>query len=280
MSETLTIDPTPTKEVVGEVEGIELSAEEQDSLQLGEQIQQEEAQLLAGKYKNAEELEKAYVELQKKLGGESNTDSEEAGQPEDSQEVESQETPEETEETTQSSPAVELITSASEEFDSKGTLTPETLDKFSSMSSQDLVKAYMELQASAPADAAPQVADISDSQINEVKNFAGGEDSYNRMVGWASDNLDAKSIEAFDSIVNTGSVDAIKLAVSGLKSQYESANGYEGTMITGKAPKSTKDVFRSQQELVSAMSDRRYDNDPAYRQDVVAKLERSDNLQF
>ena len=280
MSETLTVDPTPEAEVADSVEGISLSPEEQDSLQVGEQIQEQTEQLYAGKYKSAEELEKAYGELQKKLGDQGSNDSGETGEPEDSAQVESEETPEETEETAQSSPAVELITSASEEFDNKGTLTAETLDKFSSMSSQDLVKAYMELQASAPADSTPQVADISDSQINEVKNFAGGEDSYNQMVGWASDNLDPQSIEAFDSIVNTGSVDAIKLAVSGLRSQYEAANGYEGTMVTGKAPTNTKDVYRSQAELVAAMSDRRYDNDPAYRQDVIAKLERSEELQF
>ena len=51
-------------------------------------------------------------------------------------------------------------------------------------------------------------------------------------------------------------------------------------MVTGKPPTNTKDVYRSQAELVRAMSDKRYDNDPAYRQDVIAKLERSGNLQF
>ena len=123
-------------------------------------------------------------------------------------------------------------------------------------------------------------ADISDATVNQIKNYAGGERAYSDMVNWASSNLDAQSIEAFDNIVNTGSVDAIKLAVNGLKSQYQEANGFEGTMYSGKAPASTKDVYRSQAELVEAMSDRRYDNDPAYRQDVLAKLDRSDNLQF
>ena len=42
-----------------------LSAEEQDSLQVGEQMQQAQDNLLAGKYKNAEELEKGYLELHK-----------------------------------------------------------------------------------------------------------------------------------------------------------------------------------------------------------------------
>ena len=72
---------------------------------------------------------------------------------------------------------------------------------------------------------------------------------------------------------------AIKLAVNGLKSQYENANGYEGKMLTGKAPNTSRDVFRSQPELVEAMSDPRYDLDPAYRQDIIEKLDRSD-LQF
>jgi len=126
----------------------------------------------------------------------------------------------------------------------------------------------------------PSEADLSDQAINEVKNYAGGEQAYDTLVQWAGQNLDQNSINAFDSIVGTGSIDAIKIAVNGLKAQYESANGYEGKMYTGKAPQDTKDVFRSQAELVEAMSDRRYERDPAYRQDVISKLERSDNLAF
>ena len=39
MAETLTVDPTPEAEVSGEVEGVSLTAEEQDSLQVGEHTQ-------------------------------------------------------------------------------------------------------------------------------------------------------------------------------------------------------------------------------------------------
>lgn len=278
MAETLTIDPTPQAEIAGEAEGVQLTAEEQDSLQVGEKIQEEQEQLFAGKYKSAQELEKAYGELQKKLGEKGDEDSESAG---DSEPTESKEDSEETEETSQPSAAAELITSASNEFSEKGELTPETIAKFSSMSSQELVEAYMQVQGQLPqASQEAEVADISTAVVNEVKNAAGGETAYNNMVQWAGENLPTTSIEAFDSIINSGSVEAIKLAVSGLKAQYENSNGYEGTMLTGKAPTNTKDVYRSQAELVAAMSDRRYDNDPAYRQDVIAKLERSDNLEF
>ena len=49
-------------------------------------------------------------------------------------------------------------------------------------------------------------------------------------------------------------------------------------MLTGKSTSSTE-VFKSQAQLVQAMADPRYDNDPAYRAEVIAKLEQSD-LQF
>ena len=150
------------------------------------------------------------------------------------------------------------------------------------MSSKELVEAYMQVQGNLQRDdAEAEAADITQAAVNEVKNFAGGDDNYNNIVQWASDNLDQKSIAAFDSIVNTGSVDAIKIAVSGLKAQYENANGYEGRMVTGKTPKAdTGETFRSQAELVQAMSDRRYNTDPAYRQDIIEKLDRSGDLNF
>ena len=275
MAETLTYDAGTDTVTTGDT----LTPEEQNSLEVGEALVEQQEGLLAGKYKDAAELEKAYVELSKKLGEKGNKDSGEAGDTEDTAEVESEETTEETEETPEVSEAAELITSASDEFNEKGELTPETIEKFSSMSSKELVEAYLEVQDSLPQ-AQAAAAEIEDAQINDIKNFAGGEEAYGRLVTWAGENLGQSDIDAFDEIVGTGSVEAIKLAVSGLKSQYDNVNGYEGQMYSGKAPKTNQDVFRSQAELVAAMSDRRYDRDPAYRQDVIAKLERSENLQF
>ena len=55
---------------------------------------------------------------------------------------------------------------------------------------------------------------LGDNQaINEVKNYAGGEQAYDSLVQWAGQNLEQNSINAFDSIVGTGSIDAIKIAV-------------------------------------------------------------------
>ena len=275
MAETMTYDPgTDTVTTEGN-----LTEAEQDSLAVGTAMQEAQESLLAGKYKDAEALEKAYIELQGKLGQLDGQEETPEAQTKTEQEEVLPETSEE--ESKELSPAAQLITSASDEFYSnEGKLSQETIDKFSSMSSQDLVQAYMDVQGNLPQNTQTEAADISDAVVNEVKNYAGGEKAYQDMVDWASKNLESNSVEAFDSIINTGSVDAIKLAVNGLKAQYRNTVGYEGDMVTGKAPTSTKDVFRSQAELVAAMSDNRYENDPAYRQDVIQKLERSDDLAF
>ena len=241
-----------------------LSDEEQDSLKVGEELVAEQEGLLAGKYKSAQELEKAYKELESKLGQQDKTETAE---------------PEPEPAPTSLSDNASLITSASDEYyKNDGKLSADTLQKFQSMSSQDLVNAYLEVTKSPDWQAAPpsEVADVSESQINQVKNTVGGEQAYTNLVQWAGTNLDSQSIKAFDQIISTGSIDAIKFAVQGLKSQYDAANGVEGTMLQGKAAPNRGDVFRSQAELVAAMNDRRYDSDPAYRQDVIEKLDRSD----
>ncbi len=260
---TFTVDTTPQTETMTD----NLTPEEQDSLAVGEKLAAEQDTLLAGKYKSAEELEKAYKELESKLGD---------------QEAEQAE-PEPDSETASLSENASIITAASDEYYANGNkLSAETIEKFKGMSSEDLVNAYIEVTNTPEWSAQPdsQVEDVSEAQINEVKNAAGGEQQYQQMVDWASKNLDPKAITAFDQVINTGSIEAIKFAVSGLRSEYLNAVGYDGQMIQGKAPNVAQDVFRSQAELVAAMNDRRYDNDPAYRQDVIEKLDRSNNLEF
>ena len=71
MTETLTYNPAEANPPV-------LSSDEQNSLEVAERLGQEEADLYAGKFENAEELENAYLELQRKLGSGEDEDSEEA----------------------------------------------------------------------------------------------------------------------------------------------------------------------------------------------------------
>ena len=68
-------------------------------------------------------------------------------------------------------------------------------------------------------------------------------------------------------------------AVQALAYRFNDARGVDGEMVQGKAPKSEGDTFKSQAQVVKAMSDPQYDKDPAYRQAIYDKLERS-NLEF
>ena len=262
MAETFTSDNTTESEV--------LTAEEQDSLAVGEQLTEAQDKLLAGKYKNAEDLEAAYLSLQQKLGKEEEVDYESSDEGYEEEEGAD-------EEVSENAPAISLINEASDEYYANdGTLSEETISKFSEMSSQDLVEAYMEMYENGQVGQASQGVEMSEAQVNSVMNAAGGEANYNEVVEWAAGNLPDRQIDAFDSVVDSGNPAAIGIAFQGLQSAYQEANGYEGRMLQGKAPSSSGEVYRSQAELVAAMGDPRYDNDPAYRADVIQKLEQSD----
>ena len=256
MAETFTNDNSPDTEV--------LTEEEQNSLEVGEKLVAEQEGLLAGKYKSAEDLEQAYLSLQQKLGQEETGDEGEGEEEGVDEEI------------SEDAPAVSLINEASEEYYANdGTLSEETIQKFSGMSSQDLVNAYLEIQANNPQ-APQQSVEMTEAQVNQVQNAAGGEANWNQVTAWAQQNLPESQINAFDSVVDAGNAAAIGIAFRGIQSQYNDANGYEGRMLQGKPANSAGQTFRSQAELVSAMSDPRYDNDPAYRADVINKLDQSD----
>lgn len=268
MAINLTYDPSTDPEAIEAQE-----ASDADSYAIGEQLDQQQEALLAGKYRNAEELEQAYIELQKKFGSrdQSESDSPEDDQPNDAE-------PEQEEEVTED-PFVDFLLDASSEYAETGSLSQETLAAFSEMSSTELVEAYIRMQQQLPQQDAPvESVELSDGQINQIQNSVGGEAAYKQLTSWAADNFSPEEIQAFDNVVESGNMAAINLALQALYYRYTDAMGFEGNMIQGK-PARAQDVFRSQAEVVRAMSDPRYDNDPAYRQDIFDKLERS-NLDY
>jgi hypothetical protein len=207
---TLTYDPTPADQP-------EFTEEELNSIEVGEQLAQQQEQLLAGKYENAQELERAYLELQSKLG----QDQEESE--EESEEVEEQEVEEEE----------EVDESDEEEYE------------------------------------------MTDQDVEALQNVVGGSEQYDQIIDWAKDNLSEQEISMYDHVMESNDPIAMFFAIRALGNSYENAVGVDGELLTGTASSTPQDVFRSQAEVVQAMSDPRYDADPAYRQDVYEKLERS-----
>jgi hypothetical protein len=228
----------------------------------------------AGKFKSAEDLEKAYLELQKKLGQKETDDS----SPTDENESDDS-APDSTPEEEQQSPVskrVDFLKEASEEYYSNDNeLKPETIQKLKEMPSEELIEAYLELQKNNPvAKAEP----LSDDAAKTIVDSVGGQDAYNDTLAWAADNLKPEEVAAYDNVVNSGNKDAIFFAVQALNQRYKDSVGFEGQQISGRAPKTTIKGFRSNAELANAISDPRYRNDPAYRYDIEQKLAASGDL--
>ena len=212
MAETLTMKETPVNSEI-------LNSDEQDSLAVAESLEGGEQPLLAGKFKDPQALEQAYVELQKKLGEPRN---------------EVQSTEDESESTASTE---EEETSSDDETD---------------------------------------VETLSEAQAQELMDMVGGDKAYQSMLSWAGDNFSKEEVEMYDGVMESGNPNAIFFAVQALQARYNDAVGSDGQLLTGRGAENTDDSFKSQAELVAAMSDPRYDRDPAYRADLMRRLENSD----
>lgn len=258
---TLTYDPSSADQP-------EFNEAEQEALAIGEAHAAEEQQLLAGKFEDAEALEQAYIELQKKLGVK-NEDDDVPDLQEGEDEVRMQEEGDDEEEV---SPAQERIAQASEEWEQNGSLSDETIAELQELPSEELIAAYLNSQQNQ----APESADFTDAEVSTIQNDVGGPEEYGQIMSWAQDSLAPELIQSYNSLIDKGDPLQVRLALAGLQAAFNDANGSEGELLTGRGAVDKADVFRSQAEVVEAMSDPRYDRDPAYRQDVFAKLERSD----
>ena len=186
---------------------------EQDLQALQEAEQQEQQQeLIGGKFKSPDDLLKAYQELEKKLGGRTGYEKVE-GEPEAEEDQ-----------------AVE------------------------------------------------EPVILSQEQEATILESIGGEESFSAVQQWAKENLEAGELEAYNREVNSGDYYRARNALQSLYYAFQENSGYEPELIGGKLSANSSDVFRSSQEVMAAMSDPRYLNDPAYTEDVQNKLIRSDVL--
>ena len=209
MAETFTMNETPAEPEI-------LNSDEKESLAVAESLEQGEQPLLAGKFKDTQALEQAYVELQKKLG-----------EPRDE---------------------VQAAEDAGEPAEAEPAQEPDADDD----------------------------QQLTQKQADFLMEQVGGEKAYKSMLEWAGQNFTEEEIGMYDGIMESGDSRAIYYAVQALQARYNDSVGSDGQLLTGRGAENTDDSFKSQAELVAAMSDPRYDRDPAYRQDLMRRLENSD----
>ena len=293
---TQTITYDPTNDTVIEEQN---DARDAENLEVGEKMMAEQENLLAGKYKTTEDLESAYKELEKKLGDkdkglERESSSEETTDSEPEKEGLSKEDFYTEDGSVNYDTANEVygeqISNLFKEnkidpfkmndyfMENNGSLSDdmyETLNKAGL--NKSLVDSYLEgvrqqsgLEQAKPEEAGPI---LNDQEIKDVKAIAGGDDGYEALMNWASDNMSDADAKNFDEVIETGNKAAVSFAVKALMGQYEDAQGRDSNLITGK--KAPVETYRSMAEVVRDMNNPLYDNDEAYRDDVRRKLEAS-----
>lgn len=214
--------------------------EEQDPEKGGLEIRSDDRpEWLPEKFNSAEDMAKAYSELEKKIGQpqEKNDNSETVGE------------------------GQETIQNASVEYFEKGELTEDTYEALAKAGlSRELVDSYV----------AGQSALIQNEQ-DAIRNVAGND--YDKMSQWAGKNLADDEMKAYNDAVTSGTIDQAKFAVSGLYARYKAENGNQPTLTMGNTAGSGSMPFSDMQDVRRAMSDPRYKaGDKAYHAEVDRRL--------
>lgn len=226
---------------------LEKQAEMQEAMKQDAELAQQanRPDWLPEKFESEEDLANAYAELEKKQSA-SDTDKSDA----------KSETKEDT------NGINDVIAKATDVFAEKGELADKDYNALAKVGiPREMVDAYIRGQEA-----------LVSSQELEVQEVVGGGANYEAMTEWASDNLSDTEIEAFDEVVTAGTVDQAKMAVQGLYARFVSSGGKPPNVNQGAVTGSSVKPFGSAAQVTQAMADPRYQNDPAYRQQVERRL--------
>ena len=198
---------------------------------------------LPEKFKNAEELAKAYTGLEKEF---SSRPKEETKPAEAQQE------------------APQGLDKYYSEFAETGELTEKSYTELAKQGlDKKLVDSYIEGQKL-----------VADTKTKSIQDVAGGKEEYSELVDWAGKNLSEAEQKVFNDMVDSGDVETAKFAVQGLMSKAN-VNPKQQSLFEGTSDVVSRDAFTSVSQVTDAMNDPRYEKDPAFRKEVEQKISRS-----
>jgi hypothetical protein len=248
------------------VEKVEVQSAETTTDKPVEEIKptQSKPEGLPEKFNSVDELVKSYSELEKKLGEQSQP-TEKSVDPVSKAELKGQPKSDLDIATKAVDSAGLNMDSLAEEYAKDGKLAD---GSYESLQKAGIPKDYVDRFI------AGQQA-IADQQSSSVKEMVGGTQAYDTMSEWAGQNLSETEKTAYNSAVNSKDLEAVKLAVVGLKARYSQATGSEPKLVEGKSSASGEQGFQSWAQVTQAMSDPRYAKDVAYQAEVKNKLANS-----
>jgi hypothetical protein len=247
------------------VDTIEVKEAETTSEKPVEEKSTQSIEGLPEKFKSVEDLAKSYSELEKKLG-EQNPKQEEVD-PVNKAELKEEEPKNDLEIAEKAVDNAGLdMSNLADEYAQNGQLADKS---YEALEKSGIPREYVDQFI------AGQKA-IGEQQTNTVKDMVGGNEAYDEMAKWASDNMSEGEKKAYNTAVNSQDMDTVKLAVESLKAKYQTANGTEPNLVQGKATPATEQGYASWAEVTQAMADPRYAKDPAYQAAVKTKISNSD----
>ena len=277
MAETIRYDTSEDPVVANEI-----AEKEAESLKIGEELMSKQDKMLAGKYKSAEDLEAAYLELQKKLGNSDSTLETAEAETEPAQELDYYGDDGSVNYETANDMYGEQLSNTFKEnnidpfamskhfAENNGTLSEEMYGQLNKAGfSNEIIDNYLAgVRSEAGVEKAEPV--LTEAEIAEVKAVANGEEGYQALMDWAGQNLNQTAINEYDAVLKTANKTAIKFAVSALMGKYEDSQGRDSRVVTGK--ESATETYRSMAEVVRDMNKPEYRSDEAFRDDVIRKL--------
>lgn len=230
-------------------------------------------QLLAGKFKNTEELEKAYLEAQKLIsqrGQQPPADEPASPAPE-------QYTPELGKQLygDMVSSAIEAAEINPLEMAQKVyagqdvSLYVDALVKKGGLP-RDLVQTYLDGVKPAAAQEPALSGQLSEGDVAEIKAAVGGDQEFARISQWAVSNLAPQDLADYNAAVDSGNKEATRFALKAMKSMAQGGTASEPQLIGGGTA-ARSDVFESSQQAIDAINKRNesgkrlYEADPKYR---------------
>jgi len=255
-SQTATPPAPATGEVTndGKVTRVQVSGQEKPADQQQQKPAGERPAWLPEKFKTPEELAASYKELETKLG---------QGKKEETPAAAAAATPTNVPTITKELPQVDMGT-ISAEYAKNGKLSDETYRSLAGKGfSKEVVDAHIAGQQA-----------LVEKYTKTLEDSVGGKETLDSIVKWAGANLDDKAIDSINAVLKSGNDVAAKTILAGLKSQYVAAMGQDPSLVNAEGAPGTSGAqpFRSNAEIVTAMRDKRYRTDEAYRQDVAARL--------
>ena len=209
---------------------------------------------LPEKFTNAQELAKAYGELEKQFSARPKEEEVQEGVkiPEPSKEPESK--------------RVQTLDKFYDEYADTGALTDKSYKELSKQGlNKELVDGYISGQKA-----------LSENHTKAIQDTVGGKEKYSDLITWAGKNLSESEQNTFNNLVEGGTLDEAKFAVQGLMMKSgTNFNPKQPELFEGTSDLPSTDAYESVSQVTDAMNDPRYEKDPTFRKKVTDKLARS-----